>query len=118
MAGPRCVGLTSRKIHEASEMEPKTPDKASWAVSASAGPWPRVVTFMGVAGLAGWCRRVKRRGECRCRCRPHSALVWRGWNCAWSRRQQPVERGVLVVLSSAAPLASAASSLQKSWRPE
>lgn len=34
---PRCVtgrdALTSRKIHDASEMEPKTPDRASWVVN-------------------------------------------------------------------------------------
>jgi hypothetical protein len=32
--------LTSKKIHDAREMDPKTPDKASWVVK---GDWARIV---------------------------------------------------------------------------
>lgn len=46
--------LTNRKIHDASEMLPKTPDSASWAVRS--GPWPTTVTFI-VFG----CKRVSGR---------------------------------------------------------
>lgn len=40
------LALTSKKIHDASEMLPKTPDSASWVVSGGPWPWAMVVTFM------------------------------------------------------------------------
>ena len=51
--------ITSRKIHDASEMLPKTPDRASWAVSG--GPSARTVTFMA---LRGFGEGIGRRGGC------------------------------------------------------
>ena len=42
---------TSRKIHEASDMEPKTPDKASWVVND--GPWASSAAKSGIAMVAG-----------------------------------------------------------------
>ena len=49
--------LTRRKIHDASEILPKTPDSASWAVRA--GLLATVVTFM----IASRCRRCQERVE-------------------------------------------------------
>lgn len=63
--------LTKRKIHDASEMLPKTPDSASWAVSC--GPWPMVVTFMSS-----------------CRARQQEGDFGKVWGCSISRARAKV----------------------------
>jgi hypothetical protein len=58
--------LTSKKIHEASDMEPNTPDSASWTVKG--GPWVASTANMAVI-------RPGRGGE-KGRSRRYDAEVW------------------------------------------
>ena len=68
--------LTNRKIHDASDMEPKTPDKASWAVKC--GPLASMVMLCmrGTgSGRTAWKGEAVEDGSFLSRCRLRFLVV-------------------------------------------